>query len=354
MQTADVVIAGAGIIGITLALELHSAGASVVVLDRGEPGREASRAAAGMLVTQDPDTDPLLLPLARLSAELYPKFLDGIEADSGIKVHYETNGAIYVAEENEQFSVAPLSPPEAQELEPALAEHPRAFLLCEQRLDPRLLIQSAVASARKRGIHIHHEAEVLGVALGPDHRLEVVTRQGRYAPGIFVNCAGAWASQIRGCSAPARPVKGQMLAVVAPNCALHRVIRASHVYLVPRSDGRIVIGSTLEEAGFDKTVNPETIQHLHQAAANLVPGMGEASILEAWAGLRPGSPDDLPVLGPGVLPGSYIATGHFRNGILLAPATARVMSQFIQGQAVDLDLKPFSPSRFARSELRVG
>jgi glycine oxidase len=123
---------------------------------------------------------------------------------------------------------------------------------------------------------------------------------------------------------------------------------------VPRKGGLVLIGSTVEEAGFDKTVDPATVQKLHQAAANLVPSIGEARIAEAWAGLRPGSPDNLPILGAGSLPGTYVATGHFRNGILLAPITAAAMAELIQGKQPRVDLRPFAPSRFRPSQILAG
>lgn len=138
--------------------------------------------------------------------------------------------------------------------------------------------------------------------------------------------------------------------MLAVTCARHdvvrHVIRAPEVYLVPRSDGRIVIGSTLEEAGFDKRIDADTIQRLHQAAIRLVPALKEARILEAWAGLRPGTPDDLPILGATSMPGYFVATGHFRDGILLTPVTAHVMAQVITGAKPDYQISAFSPQRF--------
>lgn len=353
MHTSDVVIAGAGIIGLSLALELRRAGASVTVLDRGEPGREASSAAAGMLVTGDPDPNLKLKPLADASAAMYLTFVAELELRSGMQIGYESHGALYVADEDERPAGKPLSSAELQEIEPALAEHPRIFFLREETVDPRLLVQAAVTAAKRMGVVVHHESEVQSVCLTAEHHLDVCTRRGNYATAISVNCAGAWAKDVRGVSMPTRPVKGQMLAVI-PKCELRHTIRSRHVYLLPRKDGRVIIGATVEEAGFDKTVDPSTIQSLHQAAANLVPSIGEAKILEAWAGLRPGSPDDLPILGPGRIPGTYAATGHFRNGILLAPITAVAMSELIQGKQTRVDLRPFSPARFAHSEALAG
>jgi len=160
-----------------------------------------------------------------------------------------------------------------------------------------------------------------------------------------VNCAGAWAGKISPHQFPTRPVKGQMLCVVGGPRVNH-VIRAPEVYLVPRSDGRLLIGSTIEEAGFDKRTDADTIQRMHRAAVALVPELERARVLEDWAGLRPGTPDDLPILGATSTPGYFVATGHFRDGILLAPVTAHVMAQVVTGSKPELDLAPFSPARF--------
>jgi glycine oxidase len=354
VHNSDVVIAGAGIIGLSLAIELRRAGATVAVLDRGEPGNESSSAAAGMLVTADPDTNPISKPLANASATLYPAFVEELELRSGVSIGYESRGALYVATGQEQFPFPELPAAQVRELEPALAEYPGVWFLEEQSIDPRLLVRAALLTAKHLGITVHHEAQVLSVTLTEEHRLDVQTARGSYVTAIFVNCAGAWAGEISGVAIPTRPVKGQMLAVIPQKCGLRHVIRSPHVYLVPREGGKVVIGSTVEEAGFDKTVDSSTIQRLHQAAANLVPAIGEAKIVEAWAGLRPGSPDDLPMLGPGSLPGTYVATGHFRNGILLAPITAIAMAELIQGKQPRVDLRPFAPTRFRSREVLAG
>ncbi len=165
----------------------------------------------------------------------------------------------------------------------------------------------------------------------------------------MVNCAGAWAGQIGPYNLPTRPVKGQMLCVVMPQKEIVKhVIRTPDVYIIPRSDGRVVIGATQEEAGFNKQTVPATIQKLRQAAIDVVPKIAEARILEDWAGLRPGTPDALPILGATSTPGYFAATGHFRDGILLAPVTAKVMGQMIAGENPEFDLTAFGPGRFPR------
>ena len=176
----------------------------------------------------------------------------------------------------------------------------------------------------------------------------VTTVKTSFLASKIVNCAGCWSGQIFSLfCCPTRPVKGQMLCLVMhPRNLLKHVIRTPDVYLIPRSDGRLLVGATVEEAGFDKRTDPDTIQRLHRAALKLVPKLTDARILEDWAGLRPGTPDNLPILGATEIPGYYAATGHFRDGILLAPITAKVMADVIEGYKPEYDLSPFSPSRF--------
>ena len=172
------------------------------------------------------------------------------------------------------------------------------------------------------------------------------------AATAVVNCAGAWASQIKPLGLPTRPVKGQMVCLVPLAANQHagpliqHVVRTPEVYIVPRSDGRMLLGSTVEEAGYDKRVDPDTVKRLQQAAARVVPEIAQMRLHDAWAGLRPGSPDGLPILGLTSLPRYYAATGHYRDGIMLAPVTALVMSQLIAGREPEFDLKAFSPLRF--------
>lgn len=342
----DVIIAGAGIIGLSLALELRRAGASVVVFDRGEPGREASYAAAGMLAAGDADLHPALRPVANAAAQMYPAFIEQLELLSGLGTGISRLGALYVAEANECVSSVPLTPQQVRELEPGLARERGVHLVEEACVDPRMLTHAAIAAAKRSGVVVHHDSRVQEVRLDREHQILVSTQRSTHTAANFVNCCGAWAGEVLGSAVPARPRKGQMLAVVTPESHLRHVVRSREVYLVPRKDGRVLIGATVEDVGFDKNVEPATVQRLHKAAANLVPGIGEGRILEAWAGLRPGSPDDLPIMGASRLPGTFVSTGHFRNGILLAPISALLMSQFIQGKKPDIDIRPFSPARF--------
>jgi glycine oxidase len=217
----------------------------------------------------------------------------------------------------------------------------------ERCVDPRDLTAAAIAAARHRNIDFSSGDHVLAVEVEQGKASGVRTNKTKFAAGVVVNCAGAWAGQIGPHPFPTRPVKGQMLCVVMPKKEMVRhVVRASNVYLIPRSDGRMVIGATSEEAGFDKQTVPETIQKLRQAALDLVPKLADARFLSAWAGLRPGTPDGLPILGATPTPGYFVATGHFRDGILLAPVTAKVMAQIITGQNPQIDITKFSAGRF--------
>jgi glycine oxidase len=357
VKSWDVVIAGGGIVGVSLARELGKHGASVLIVERGEPGREASHAAAGMLAWCDPMLPGPLRPLARASAARYPEFVREIDDESGMRVDLRTQGTIAYFNPPAPGDVASyvstgewrrLDADEIARLEPQLAySGEAAYWTPEGCVDPRALIAASLKAAKHRGIDIVSGSAVTGVEIEGGRAVALKTAKTRYAAAAVVNCCGAWAGQVGPLRFPARPVKGQMLCVVAAQHGLlNHVVRAPEVYVVPRTDGRIVIGSTLEDAGFDKRVDPDTIQRLHQAAARLIPELGEARMLETWAGLRPGTPDALPLLGATAVGNYFVAAGHYRDGILLAPVTALAMSQVVRGGQPDFDLKPFSPARF--------
>jgi glycine oxidase len=353
VKSWDVIVVGGGIIGIALSIALHKRGVRVLVVDRGEPGREASYAAAGMLADCTLETPAALQPLAKASARMYPEFVHELQDESGIKVDLRDNGTILFAPPEHitellEFQAEHALPASLADLEPDLAEvEGPAFYLKERSVDPRALVAAALKAAKHRGVDISSGTTVTDVLLSNGRVAGVSTDRTRYSAPCVVNCAGAWAGNLSTHRFPTRPVKGQMLAVAcARHNVLRHVIRAPDVYLVPRSDGRILIGSTLEEAGYDKRTDAETIRRLHQAAIRLVPALGQARVLEDWAGLRPGTPDDLPMLGASDTPGYFVATGHFRDGILLTPVTAHVMAQAITGVQPDYDIAIFSPLRF--------
>lgn len=350
MKTWDVVIVGGGIIGLSLARELHKRRAAVLVVERTQPGREASHAAAGMLAHCDPEIPRHLQPLTALSAGLYPEFVGEIEDESRGSVDLRSDGTLLLtADERVASSWNGLGREQLRELEPELMPPPRpSYFLPERSVDPRALSAAIWEAGKHRGVDFSTGTSVTSLVMQGARVLGVATDKTEFHAPVVVNCAGAWAGQIFPYHFPTRPVKGQMLAVVASSRSLlHHVVRAPEVYLVPRSDGRILVGATVEEAGYDKRTEPETIHRLHDAALRLVPALQGARILEDWAGLRPATPDALPILSATPAAGYFVATGHFRDGILLAPATARVMAQLIQGEQPDVDLTPFSVERFA-------
>jgi glycine oxidase len=353
VKSWDIIIIGGGIIGLSLALALRKRGATVLVVERGEPGGEASHAAGGMLVDCGLETPAALQPLATASARMYPEFAKDLEFDSGVQVDLRDQGTIMFpsSEHVHQEPALPATSPSAvslAELEPALAETDRpAFYLKERSVDPRALSTAAWKGAKHRGVDFSSGDEVTSIAIIDGHAVGIKTIKTVFHAAKVVNCAGAWSGQIGPHAFPTRPVKGQMLCLLMPSRALLKhVVRSPEAYLIPRSDGRLLVGATVEEAGFDKRTDIATIQRLHRAAVDLVPELRNAKILEDWAGLRPGTPDALPILGPTATPGYYVATGHFRDGILLAPITAEVMAAVIEGHTPEYDLSPFSTERF--------
>lgn len=350
VKSWDVIVIGGGIIGLTLSIALRKRGLRVLVVERGEPGREASYAAAGMLADCPSEMPPLLMPLAAASAKMYPEFVHEIEDESGVRVDLRREGALLLKsratlECNGPDEVELLTDEALEKIEPGLkAQGSEVFFRREGSVDPRALTKAALLAARHREVDIASGEPVREVEISGGKVAGVRADRTRYSAPQVVNCAGAWAGEIAPYSLATRPIKGQMLAL-AGEPILRHVVRSYDVYLVPRSDGRILVGSTLEDAGYDKCVDTNAIQKLHQAALQIVPALHASKIHEAWAGLRPSTSDQLPILGETTTPGYFAATGHFRDGILLAPITARVMSQVIVGERPVIDLGAFSPLR---------
>jgi glycine oxidase len=346
VKSWDVIIAGAGIIGISLALELRQRGHTVLVLDRAEPGGEASSAAAGMLAAADPETPPALRPIAFESTRMFPEFVRHLESAGKMQVDFRRVGTIALLDDAPApAKYRPLSADELQHLEPSLNSHGQhAFFVEEDSVDPHLLMQATLAAARNVGVAIRGHRAVKDIRLHGD-AVEVVTTTDTFAARCVIDCRGAWSG------APVRPRKGQMLYVQPRTAMLQHVLRAPDVYLVPRSSGKVLVGATVEDVGYDKSVDAATIQSLLSSAAKYLPELASASIIQSWAGLRPGTPDDLPIMGPSETPGAFIASGHFRNGILLAPITAKIIADLIEGHPSPFDIGAFRPSRF-RSALK--
>lgn len=352
MHQSDICIAGAGIIGLSLALELQRRGARVTVLEQGTPLVEASTAAAGMLAATDPDNPPELRPLADLSFSLYPAFLERLHDLSGMAVPFQTSTTLQATPTHLADVPASLTSEELRQIVPQLVPGDRSFvLLDEHSVDPRQLATALLAAIGATTIDLRPQTRVVSTH-SLRESVEVQTTSDTFRCAQFVDCTGAWAS-----GSSISPRKGQMLCVALPDALqLRTVVRTSEVYIVPRTEGpnvgRAVIGATIEDVGFDKTVRPEDIARLRALAASLLPELASAHTVESWAGLRPATPDGLPFLG--AVKGQsrcFLATGHYRNGILLAPATAYVMAQLLGGEDPSIDLTSFSTARiFHRGE----
>jgi glycine oxidase len=353
MNRTDVAIAGAGIIGLTTALELAAAGCSVTVFDQTEAMSEASRAAAGMLAATDPENPAELRDLARLSLALYPDFLDRVETLSAKKIPIRTTSTVQGLHRLPGGANA-LTHQQIEKLAPHANLSGWTFTSLEEKsFDAWDLAEALPAASRAAGIHLRERTPVLGVrSLGSveGSSVEIVTAAGTFSAGLFLNATGAWAPALES-SLPVSPRKGHMLTAELPGeLQMQCVLRTPDVYIVPRGANRYTVGSTVEDAGFDRTVDPIRIQELFSRAVDLWPPLRDAGIAETWIGFRPGSPDGLPIIGQ-TSHNCWIATGHFKNGILLAPGTGRVVSQWMLGHRPELDLSAFGASRFALSQV---
>ena len=355
VKTWDAVIIGGGIVGLSLARQLQIGGLKVLVIEKHEPASEASAAAGGMLANCDPHTARVLKLLADTSAAMYPEFIRELELESGETADLRDAGTIAWFERSEQpqcLKARRLNDAELFRMEPLLRLREDAWFLPERSVDPRGLGRALIKTSKRSGVDFVTGSAATAVLMAEGRVAGVRTTRSTYPAGIVVNCAGAWAGQIDPIRIPTRPVKGQMVCLVPQGDAPHsgplieHVVRTPDVYIIPRSDGRILLGATVEDAGFDKQVQPEVVQELYHAGIDAAPALASMRIHDAWAGLRPGTPDTLPILGETTLPGYYAAAGHYRDGILLAPVTAHLMTQLITGCTPDLDLGVFSPLRF--------
>jgi len=352
MRHADVVIAGAGIIGLTAALELALAGARVTVFERGHAMRESSWAAAGMLAAFDPENPPELRRLSELSLSLYPQFLATVERLSGKRipiVSTQTLQGVHALPPNARQ----LSAETVQALAPGLQTNGlRFFLLEEQCLDPRDLVTALPLAAKAAGVALLEQTAVTAVESQPGS-VQIQTTSGSWSAAGFINACGAWATALSGISIT--PRKGQVLVVEHPDMyadqQLTASVRTPHLYLISRAGQRVLIGATVEHACYDKHIDPAAITALHHAAAEFWPPIRHARVIDTWSGLRPASPDSLPVIGE-LTAHMWLALGHFRNGILLAPGTARLLREMILEQPLSIDMHAFSPNRFAASDTR--
>ncbi|QEU97716.1 glycine oxidase ThiO [Streptomyces kanamyceticus] len=374
--TTDVLVVGGGIIGLVTAWRAAQRGLSTAVVDP-EPGGGAARVAAGMLaaVTELHYGEQTLLDLNLASARRYPDFAAELTEASGRDIGYRACGTLAVALDSDDrahlrelhalqrgsgLESEWLSGRECRRLEPMLAPGVRGGLRVDgdHQVDPRRLTAALLVACERAGVVFHRAwAERLTVA-GDRARGIVMADDTELAAGQTVLAGGSLSGRLAGVPddvlPPVRPVKGQVLRLTVPKAyapflsrTVRAVVRGSHVYLVPRENGELVVGATSEELGWDTTVTAGGVYELLRDAHELVPGITELPLTETRAGLRPGSPDNAPMLGPTRLPGLQLATGHYRNGVLLTPITGDVLAHALVTGELSDEARPFTPRRFA-------
>lgn len=381
-RTSDVLVIGGGIIGLVTAWRAAQRGLTTAVVDP-EPGGGAAQVAAGMLaaVTELHYGEQTLLGLNLASARRYPDFAAELTEVSGEDLGYRRCGTLAVAldaddrahlrelhalQRQSGLGSQWLSGRDCRRLEPMLAPGVRGGLRVDgdHQIDPRRLARALVLACERAGVIFHRAwAELFRVA--GERAAGVTTTDGtELDAGQVVLAAGSLSGRLPGVPddvlPPVRPVKGQVLRLTVPrrfapflSRTVRAVVRGSQVYLVPRENGELVIGATTEELGWDTTVTAGGVYELLRDAHELVPGLTELPLTETRAGLRPGSPDNAPLLGPTELPGLLLATGHYRNGVLLTPVTGDAMAHVLATGELPDEARPFTPARFARVEQPV-
>jgi glycine oxidase len=366
MTDCDVAVVGAGAIGGAIAYELAARGASVTLLDSRGAGLGSTHAAAGMLVPYIEGFGRPVLKMAARSLSMYDEFIRRISTDGGIRVGYQRTGSLQVAsadESVEELKAAAasaaiagvrcelLDAQQTREAEPQLTPEVAAGLLIPEHgfVVVGDLSSALVAAAIKRGAQVRSPERVRRIA-ARNGRLDVELERDRVSARQVVVAAGSWSGQIEIAGVPAlpvRPVRGQLLHLAPDSAPLQRITWGSRCYLVPSSPGSVLVGATMEEAGFDERTTVAGVRDLLEAAGDLVPPLWHAAFAGARVGLRPATPDELPIVGRSrKLPGVVFATGHFRNGVLLAPLTARMVADLVLENREDPLLEATSPQRF--------
>jgi glycine oxidase len=362
------IVVGGGVIGLSIAWRCARQGLSVTLVDP-DPERSASRAAAGMLapVTEVHYGEERLLDLTLGSSQMYPDFVGEIEEASGLGTGYVRCGTMIVALDADEnaalddlfafqlrlgLDVARLRASECRVEEPGLARTVRGGILVEgdHQVDNRALVDALAEACRGRNVAFVH-GEVSSIDIENDAVTGVRIADGtRIATARVVLATGAWTSAIgglpEGVLPPVRPIKGQLLQLKGTVPPVRRNIRGHDVYLIARPDGRLVVGATVEEQGYDARVTTEAVYTLLRDAYELVPGIIDLELTEMVVGFRPGTPDNAPIVGATQVEGLIAATGHYRNGVLLAPITARAVAELITTGRLPSEMEPFSPARF--------
>jgi glycine oxidase len=371
-ESVDAIIVGGGVIGLACAWRTAQAGLRVRVLERDAPGSGASGVAAGMLAPVGEATfgEERLLEMGLASHALWPEFAAELSADAQL-TGYAEFGALHVALDRDEaaelrrryelmrsldLEATALRPSECRALEPGLAPAVSAGVLAphEAAVAPRRLVEALRRACEAAGAEVIAPAAVTAGIVEGERLAGVVTADGtRHRAGATVVAAGAWSGALGWLPAevlpPVRPVKGQIITLRGPaeEPVCERIVASERVYIVPRDDGRLVVGATVEEMGFDARVTAGGVHELLREGYRALPDIAELELEEVVVGFRPGTPDNVPVIGPGALDGLVWATGHFRNGVLLAPVTARAIAALLAGEDLPPEVAAARPERFA-------
>ena len=370
MPLRKVAIIGGGVIGLSIGWQLAKNNLDVTIYDRNLAGQGASWAAAGMLSPRAEAhiQESHLLQLGLASAELYPEWVEELESDSQISVDYRTHGTLMVAIDRDDqaelehhyavqlaldLPVEWLTGAETREIEPYLSPRVTGAVSCKNdfQVNNRLMVQALIQAFEKFGGNLRQQTPVRKIEIRNERAIGIQVQEDFIEADLIILSAGCWSSQIDGLPdwvrPPVRPVKGQMIALrMASPTTLQHVIYAPDAYLAPKSDGRLLIGATCEEQGFDTKITAGGMFELLRGAWEVLPSIYELPIDETWAGLRPGSRDNAPILGKTQIENLIMATGHYRQGILLTPVTCREINALIMTDQTSNLIAPFMLERF--------
>jgi len=347
----------------------------VLVFERGRVGCEASRAAAGMLSPQGESQHPgPFFELCLRSRAMYRSFAEELYAASGIDVEYKDEGTLFVVRRGEDaeektgwatwqleagLQLEQVSADDLLKIEPMVSKSAAGavFLPDDHQVENRRVMDALEVAMKRAGVELVEGADVTALATEHGKVTGVVSAGRRIDAGAVVVAAGTWSSRLLeplGLNIEVTPVRGQMIAMRGGRCPITRVIHSTKAYVVPRRDGRVLIGATVEHVGFRNAVTVTSVRQLLGAAVELVPSLDEFEVVETWSGLRPDTIDHLPIIGPSGVDNLLLATGHYRNGILLAPVTASLIADVLLNGAAPSEIEPFSSNRFALAKKRSG
>lgn len=369
---SDAIVIGGGVVGLAVARQLAIDGLRTLLVERGACGREASWAGAGILSPCNPHRKDVVARWQQRSLDLFPAFCKALQEETGIDPEYDSCGEFELLFTNNALSIGRsdvsaatgrftsegrpvyelLTNQQVRSVVPCITERALAAVYCRQSAQVRnpRLIKALVTSCRLHGVSFQEGCEVTGLLVHNGRIEGIETKQGSmHAPRVIL-AAGSWSSRIDPRLAewmPVHPIRGQMILLKMPERPFSQVISRGRTYIVPRKDGHLLLGSTEEpEAGFTKRNTAKALTQLMSTATELIPALENASLVAFWSGLRPGTPDDLPFLGPVPgIEGLFAATGHFRAGLTLSPATAEFVAASVLGRSYDLDLRCCLPGR---------